>query len=147
MTMLKINSFIFVNLIICCVFIACTNKESNIYGEWTTISKKTRFYFKKDHTGYVNLFTNITSNSKPKSVIGFKWVLQKDGTFKLVDTDNNIMLFRLNGNQIETDYNGSILEYSKADENIKQFQKLELLRLRKIAWTQAKVPRKTINAP
>jgi len=117
--MLKIYSFIIANLLICCVLIACTNKESKIYGEWGTISKETRIYFKKDHTGYVNLFTNVTSNSKPKSVINFKWILLKDGTFKLVDTHNNIMLFNLNGNKIETDYNGSILEYSKVDENIK----------------------------
>ena len=119
MTTLKINSFIFVNLLICCVFIACTNKESKICGEWSTMSKETRIYFKKDHTGIVNFFTNITSNTKPNTVINFKWTLLKDGTFKLVDTHNNTMLFKLNGNQIETNYNGNILEYSKVDENTK----------------------------
>lgn len=116
---LKIYNFIFVTLLICCMFSACTDNESKIYGEWATISKETRIYFKKDHTGVVNLFTNITSNSNPNTVINFKWTPQKDGTFKLVDTHNNSMLFKLNGNQIETDYNGNILEYSKVDENKK----------------------------
>ncbi|MGD0586576.1 MAG: hypothetical protein ABSA86_12540 [Oryzomonas sp.] len=119
MTTLKIYSFIFIYIIICCIFIACTNEESKIYGEWATISKETRIYFKNDHTGVVDLFTNITSNNKPNSVVNFKWLLQKDGTFKLVDTHNNIMVFKLNGNKIETDYNGKILDYSKVDENTK----------------------------
>jgi hypothetical protein len=116
---LKISSFIFAYIIICFIFIACTDKESGIYGEWATMSKETRIYFKKDHTGVVNLFTNITSSSKPNSVINFKWVLLKDGAFKLVDTHNNTMLFKLKGKQIETDYNGNILEYSKVEDNSK----------------------------
>ena len=119
MASIKINSFIIANLLICCIFVACANKESKIYGEWATISKETRIYFNKDHTGVVDFFTNMTSNSKPNNAINFKWVLLNDGTFKLVDTRNNIMLFKVNGNQIETDYNGSILEYSKVDENTK----------------------------
>lgn len=119
MTSINRKSFIFANLLICCIFIACTNKESKICGEWATMSKETRIYFNKDHTGIVNFFTNMTSNSKPNNVINFRWVLLKDGSFKLVDTHNNIMLFKLNGNHIETEYNGSILEYSKVDENTK----------------------------
>ena len=113
----KILSFLV--MFICFLNMSCTNKESNIYCEWATVSKETRIYFKNDHTGVVDLFTNITSNSKPNSVINFKWVLQKDGNFKLVDTHNNIMLFKLNGNKIETTYNGNILEYSKVEDNKK----------------------------
>jgi len=119
MAVLKITISIMATLLISCMLIACTNKESKIYGEWSTISKETRISFKKDHTGLVNIFANITSNTKPKTSIDFKWKLVDDGTFKLTDAHNNILIFKVNKDKIETEYNGNILEYSKVYENAK----------------------------
>jgi len=110
---LRVSGLIISVLCICCQLIACSDRESKIYGEWSTISRETRIYFNKDHTGVVNIFANVTSNTAPKSKVDFTWKLADDGTFKLVDTQKNVLVFKMNKDKIETEYNGNIMEYSK----------------------------------